>query len=111
VAGFLGLGNVMEGKIIGKAKAEKWEVESGLGVFIVRCKHAHQKGEKVHLLARPRSAEAERDANLIHGAVSDVIFQQDRFKVTLENGLYIYLPQAPKVGEKIDVRVKVECLA
>ena len=47
----------------------------------------------------------------ISGVVSDVIFQQDRFKVTLDNGLYVYLQEAPKVGQKIEVQVKVECLA
>jgi hypothetical protein len=75
----------------------------------VECPHKHSKGDKVHLLARPLPAENE--ANVISGVVNDVIFQQDRFKVTLENGLYIYLREAPQVGQKISVRVKVECLA
>ena len=48
---------------------------------------------------------------MIGGIVADAIFQQDRFKVTLENGLYVYLANAPRVGEKLEVRVKVECLA
>jgi hypothetical protein len=48
---------------------------------------------------------------MVQGTVSDVIFQQDRFKVTLDSGLYIYRPDAPKVGERISVRVGVECLA
>jgi len=110
VAGFLGLGNVIEGKVISeKGKDGEWKVESRFGVFSVRCEHKHWKGEIVHLLARPLSADAE--PNMIRGIVMDVIFQQDRFKVTLDNGLYIYLPGAPKVGEKIEVRVKVECLA
>ena len=65
--------------------------------------------EKVHLLARPLPVESE--ANVIEGMVSDVIFQQDRFKVTLNDGMYVYLDKAPKVGEKISVKVKVECLA
>ena len=83
-------------------------MESGVGVFTVGCEHKHQKGETVHLLARPLPAGEER--NILQGVVSDVIFQQDRFKVTLENGLYVYLPNAPKVGERIEVQVKVECL-
>jgi hypothetical protein len=48
---------------------------------------------------------------MIEGVVIDSIFQQDRFKVTMDNGLYIYMHEAPKIGEKIEVRVKVECLA
>ena len=127
VARFLGLGNVFEGEVIGKhalpqlhrddvSPAEKtkegeWKVESGFGVFTVRCEHKHEIGERVYLLARPLSMEGERGGNVIGGVVADAIFQQDRFKVKLENGLYVYLASAPRVGEKIEVRVKVECLA
>ncbi len=109
VAGFLGLGNVIVGKLRGNRTDGKWKVESGLGVFTVDCAHKHKEGEKIHLLARP--FPAEKESNVIQGAVEDVVFQQNRFKVTLDNGLYVYLSQAPKIGEKIDVRVKVECLA
>ncbi|HUE98509.1 MAG TPA: ABC transporter ATP-binding protein, partial [Anaerolineales bacterium] len=103
VAGFLGLGNLIDGTYIGKS-----EVETKFGILTVHCEHKHQTGERVHLLARPLSAE--KDSNAIQGVVSDVIFQQERFKVTLDNGLYVSLQNAPKVGEKVEVRVKVECL-
>ncbi|HET9911191.1 MAG TPA: ABC transporter ATP-binding protein, partial [Anaerolineales bacterium] len=109
VAGFLGLGNIIEGKVERKTKEGGWQVESDTAIFNVRCEHAHQDGENVHLLVRPLAVE--EDANIIKGIVSDVVFQQDRFKVTLDNGLYVYLQEAPKTGEKIEVRVKVECLA
>lgn len=119
VAGFLGLGNVIMGKERGKTKDGKWKVESGVGEFVVECKHKHSKGEEVHLLARP-AARAERSEpigehrrsadNKLKGVVADVIFQQDNFKITLDNGLYIYMKDAPKIGKKIAVRVKVECL-
>jgi ABC-type Fe3+/spermidine/putrescine transport system ATPase subunit len=105
VAGFLGLGNIVEGEVIN----EKGEVKSNLGVFTVHCEHKYSKGDKVYLLARPLPAESE--PNVIRGTVTDVIFQQDRFKVTVNYGLYVYLPRAVKVGEKVEVRVKVECLA
>jgi spermidine/putrescine transport system ATP-binding protein len=108
VAGFLGLGNIIEGEVKGKRK-EEWIVVSEAGIFHVRCEHKHREGENVHLLVRPLLVEG--DANIIKGIVSDVVFQQDRFKVTLESGLYVYLQEAPKVGERIEVRVKVECLA
>jgi ABC-type Fe3+/spermidine/putrescine transport system ATPase subunit len=119
VAGFLGLGNVLEGKVVEKhalsnaegTKDGGWKVKSGFGVFSVSCEHEHQKGDNVHLLVRPLSADAKRESNLIEGVVTDVIFQHDRFKVTLDKGLYFYLPQTSKVGEKIEVWVKVECLA
>jgi ABC-type Fe3+/spermidine/putrescine transport system ATPase subunit len=109
VAGFLGLGSVLEGKIMEKTRENEWKVESEYGVFAVRCDHKHSKGDNVHLLMRPLSAGNE--ANVIRGVASDVIFQQDRFKVTLDDSLYVYLPNAPRVGDKLEVRVKVECLA
>jgi len=109
VARFLGLGNIFRGEVTGKTKEDGWKVESNFGVFTIRCDHKHQKGDKVHLLARPLSAESE--PNIIHGVVNDVIFQHDRFKVTFDNGLYVHLPNAPTVGEKLTVQVKVECLA
>ncbi len=111
VAKFLGLGNVLRGEIIEKTKDEGWKVESGYGVLAVRCEHKHLKGDNAHLLVRPLLADASAEPNIIQGVVTDVIFQQDRFKVTLNNSLYVYLPNARKVGEKIEVRVKVECLA
>jgi ABC-type Fe3+/spermidine/putrescine transport system ATPase subunit len=122
VAGFLGLGNVMEGEVKGKVKNGESKVESVYGEFVVACSHKHSKGEKVHLLARPQvSSRAERSepdgersrsgANEIQGVVVDVLFQHDRYRVTLDNGLYVYLNEAPKIGKRICVPVKVECLA
>ncbi len=107
VARFLGLGNVFDG-IIREKMDGGWKVETAFGVFTVRCEHGHQKGDSVHLLVRPHSVDEGR--NVIQGTVTDAIFQQDRFKVSLKNGLYFYLPSAPKVGERIEVSVKVECL-
>ncbi len=108
VAKFLGLGNVIEGKVGGKQEDGKWGVESEFGGFVVGCEHEHSKGEKVSLLARP--FEVESEANVLKGFVADVVFQRDKHKVTLDNGLYVYLKDAPKVGKKIAVGVKVECL-
>jgi spermidine/putrescine transport system ATP-binding protein len=105
VARFLGLGLVVEGRVLdGTGK-----VETRYGVFNIACEHPHQLGETVHVLARPLPAEQE--ANTIRGVVSDVIFQQDRFKVTLENGFYVYVQSAPKVGKELAVPVRIECLS
>ncbi len=116
VSGFLGLGN-----IIGGIYLDASQVETKFGRFSVHCEHEHSKGDNVALLARPRDSRTERSepngersrsvVNVISGVVTDVIFQPERFRITLDNGLYFYLPNAPKVGEKIEVRVKVECLA
>lgn len=108
VAGFLGLGKVFEGAVREQQNGE-WQMESGFGIFHVRCNHQHSRGEKVHLLARPFNVQD--DANVVSGVVTDVIFQQDRYKVTFDNGLFVYLDAPPKVGEHVTVRVKVECLA
>ncbi len=104
VAGFLGLGSVFEGIHDGNSK-----VGTKFGILTVHCGHKHSKGENVHLLARPLSAEKE--GNVVRGVVTDVIFQHDRYRVQLDNGLYVYLQDAPQMGEKIEVRIKVECLA
>jgi ABC-type Fe3+/spermidine/putrescine transport system ATPase subunit len=112
VAGFLGLGTIFEGRYLKPST-----VETGFGILTVHCGHKHQRGENVHLLARPLSdakARVERsrnEPNIILGTVTDVIFHQDRFKITLDSGLYMYMQDAPKVGEKLEVPVKVECLA
>jgi spermidine/putrescine transport system ATP-binding protein len=105
VAGFLGLGNLITAKYTGKS-----EVETKFGILTVHCEHSHQIGDNIHLLARPLSAGANAESNVIQGVVTDAIFQHDRFKVTLDNGLYVYLQERPGMGEQIEVRVKVECL-
>jgi len=105
VAEFLGLGNLLEAEIIAQ---NQFQTEQG--IFTVKCAHKHSRGDKVHLLARPLPADANAEANVLSGAVTDVIFQQDRFKVTLDNGMYLYLNTAPKAGERITAQVKVECL-
>lgn len=108
VAKFLGLGNVIQGEERGKTKDGKWKVGSRFGDFVVACNHKHSKGEKVCLLARP--LEVRGEANVLRGVVADVMFQQEGYKVTFDNGLYVHLKDAPKVGKQVSVRVKVECL-
>src|SRR5271157_3390119 len=103
VAQFLGLGNIIEGKIINGKK-----VETKVGNFSMTCRHKHQVGEKVHLLVRP--LEAPNEANQIRGRVVDVVFQQDRFKVALDNNLYFYLKDEPKMRQIFEIKVKLECL-
>lgn len=103
-AKFLGLGNVING-----LKVEGLKVETEYGRFTLTCRHKHSKGDKVNLLVRPYEARSE--ANEIRGKVADISFQQNQFKVILENGLYVYLKDAPQIGRKIAVKVAMECLA
>ena len=110
-ARFLGLGNVIEGVVT--SHAGTWNVETPAGVFALGCGHVHQAGEKVNLLLRPSGVRLAADGNL-RGVVADVLFHQDQFKVTLESGLYFYLPEAPPVGGEIRLRVLqsgIQCLA
>lgn len=108
VAEFLGLGKVFDGVVRGTQNGE-WKVESEIGIFVVGCGHNHKGGANVHLLARPLKVQDE--ANVVSGIVTDVIFQQDRYKVTFDNGLFVYLDEPPRIGKNLTVRVKIECLA
>ena len=102
-AEFLGLGNIVEGK----ALDGKPHVETTFGTFLIKCAHMHERGDSLKLLVRPVPAAR---GNTIHGRVTDVLFQQDRFKVTLDGGLFLYLDAAPKIGQTITAKVAFECL-
>jgi ABC-type Fe3+/spermidine/putrescine transport system ATPase subunit len=107
-AEFLGLGNVIEGSCRSwNEKGGMWNVSTALGRFEMKCGHEHLVGDEVHLLFRPVQTD---DGIGFQGQVADVVFQQDRFKVTLENGLFVYLQNAPTIGQKIAVKVGVKCL-
>ncbi len=104
VAQFLGLGNVLDGIVLDK----NGTVETGLGKFRVHCSHRHRAGEHVHLLVRPFEAG---QGSLLRGQVVDVLYQQERYKVLFDRGWFVYLPHPPKLGAKLEVRVRLECLA
>jgi ABC-type Fe3+/spermidine/putrescine transport system ATPase subunit len=108
VAEFLGLGNVIEGNC--KSRNEKlkmWNISTTIGNFDVKCAHKHKVGDIVHLLLRP--AHFERGSE-VRGRVADVLFQQERYKIALENGLYVYVQDPTKIGQKITVKIEVKCL-
>ncbi|NWG35399.1 MAG: ABC transporter ATP-binding protein [Chloroflexi bacterium] len=107
-AEFLGVGKVFDGVVM-DGQNGNWKVSSEFGIFALDCGHEHSRGEKVHLLARPPKVQDE--ANVISSMVTDVIFQHDRYKVTFDNGLFVYLDEPPKIGEQFAARVRVECLS
>ena len=131
VAEFLGLGNILDGEVVSQRmndEGRRMNVRTVHGLFEVQCDHEHSKGDKVKLLSRPYRAERSEPTLAPHasagvgerrrsavtsvsGVVTDVIFQHDRYKVAFDNGLYVYLDEEPKIGEKISTQVKVECLA
>lgn len=57
-----------------------------------------------------RLLAAAGEMNTVRGLVQDVVFQQDRYKVIFENGLQVYVTEAPSIGAELTVPVKVECL-
>jgi len=107
-AEFLGLGNVIEGNCRSRNERLKiWNISTTFGSFDVKCAHKHEIGDHIHLLLRPEQIER---GSVVRGLVADVLFQQDRFKAVLENGLYVYVQKPPEIGQMITVRVAVKCL-
>jgi ABC-type Fe3+/spermidine/putrescine transport system ATPase subunit len=102
-AAFLGLGNVIPGRIV----AGKRRLKTELGVFSLQCSHEHRIGDAVHVLARPLPA---RGGVLLQSTVRDVVFQQDGYRVVFANGLYVDMPKAPKKGSRLSVHLRLECL-
>jgi ABC-type Fe3+/spermidine/putrescine transport system ATPase subunit len=100
VASFLGLGNVVEGRVRAGA------VETLFGRF--QIKTDKPDGETVALLLRPQAELS--DSGEVTGRVADVVFRGDNFRVELENGWYFHLAAAPRVGETITLKVSVEWL-
>jgi spermidine/putrescine transport system ATP-binding protein len=105
VANFLGLGTVLEGKWLGGGR-----VETSLGVLDTVCKTEAGEGKSVTLLIRPERVKIIGNGTGMKGRVADALFQKNGFRITLENGLYFYLPTALKVGEDISFTVETECL-
>jgi spermidine/putrescine transport system ATP-binding protein len=106
-AQFLDAGNVMPGVVLPGG-----HVKTGVGIFAMECGHAHRVGEQVTLLIHRRGIRQVSNG-AINGIVTDVIFRQDGYKVTLENGPDFYLSDAPQIGERIFLEIPpsgVSCL-
>ncbi len=102
-ADFLGAGKVVEGVVLDR----RHRVQTPYRVLTVKCLHEHEPGERVKLLLRSADGDA---GTPISGRVEDIVFQQGRFKVTLDNGLFVYLDTAPRKSKKLTARVQAECL-
>lgn len=111
-ARFLGLGNVLVGR---------WQSEGGqawlvteFGRFRLSCNHnGHPPAGRVYALLRPEAVTADADQAEWRARVTDVIFQQGRYRVQLQGELYIFLSEAPVVGEWLNLRLApqaVQCL-
>jgi len=102
-AEFLGVGKVVDGMVLDRRS----RVETPYGVLTVKCLHEHKRGQRIKLLLRPADSNA---GVAISGRAADVVFQQGRFKVTLDNGLFVYMNTAPKKSQQLSVKVQIECL-
>jgi ABC-type Fe3+/spermidine/putrescine transport system ATPase subunit len=107
VARFLGLGNVLEGIVL-----ENRRVQTSVGILEAACETGAAVGSPVAVLIRPDSHRAGGE-NILRGRVADVLFQQNRYQVTFENGLVFVRDDALPVGQDLEVcvpRSGVECL-
>ena len=102
-AHFLGVGSVVKGTVLPGRR----RVQTPYGDFTLSCHHDHRPGDEVEILLRPADG---RSSAPIKGRAVDVLFQQGRFKVTLDNGLTVYTETAPGPSENVTARVQVECL-
>jgi len=116
-ARMLGIGNVIEGEVARLMdESGRMKVKTSVGIFEVSCKHTHKKNEKISLLVQQFPSPFRRGArgevsDEIKLKVEDVLFKQDQFQVKTRGGLVIHLKDAPKIGQIIRVKVKVECLS
>ncbi len=111
VARFLGLGNVVSAKIVGRLEGGKLKVESPIGILEITCDHSHDIGEeKITLLLRPR-AEVVETGETLTGTVTDVVFREQAFRVELAGGLTFTLSTPCTIGQTLKLKIlQVECL-
>ncbi len=109
VAQFLGVGNILFGECDSGSGSPV--LRTALGEFPLSCPHCHPTGTRLGAVLRPSAVEEHPEGEL-RARVTDVLFQREHFRVSLENGLYVFLPRAPQVGEGIAIRLKVplQCL-
>ncbi|MCX7855786.1 MAG: ABC transporter ATP-binding protein [Anaerolineae bacterium] len=109
VAQFLGVGNVLFGECHPGSGAPV--LKTALGEFPLSCPHCHEAGTRIGAVLRPSAVE-EHPEGEIRSRVTDVLFQREHFRVSLENGLYVFLPRAPRMGERVTLRLKapLQCL-
>jgi spermidine/putrescine transport system ATP-binding protein len=103
VAGFLGVGSVVRGRIMKDGRTADTEY----GAFRLMCGHKHRVGDYVQLLVRPAPAH---QGSTLEGTVRETIFLRDIFRVVLSGGLFLEMKSPPAPGATIRVAVRPECL-
>jgi ABC-type Fe3+/spermidine/putrescine transport system ATPase subunit len=107
-ARFLDAGNVLSGVILSSG-----QVKTSLGILPLECRHEHLGGDEINIMISKRGAKLVTLSE-ITGKVMDVVFSQDGYKITLENGPEFYLPNAPQAGQTIFLEIPntaINCLS
>ncbi len=99
-ASFLGAGNLLEGKVLGKGL-----VETKFGVLNVPMAAKQARDKRVTLLLRPHDIRLGGENAPLHGRVADVRFRENQYKVRLEGGLYFYLSHSVSAGDFLHLDV------
>lgn len=111
VAQFLGVGNILFGRWWPGAGGPF--IEAVGGMFPLACAHPHSDGELIAAVLRPARVEPAEGTGDFHARVTDVVLQQERFKVYLDNGWCVYLSRPPSPGEMRAWRLRpgaIQCL-
>jgi spermidine/putrescine transport system ATP-binding protein len=112
VAGFLGLNNLLPGKVTGLSPLT---AQTGLGTFQGRgtLNHNFQEGEQVTVLLRPGGASSGSGGeglNQFRARVEENIYQGNDFRVVVKTGMgqeiSFVMDQALPAGQEVFVRVE-----
>ena len=102
VAGFLGLGNLVEGI------QTSGGIQSKFGIFNIQS--GRSTGQKITLLLRPEAQIVHTGETLV-GRVTDVVFHGLHYRVEIDQHLYFHLAQVPEIGSEVKIKVnQVEVL-
>lgn len=102
-AKFFGVGNVIVGRV--RAEGKRLKAETDFGTFDLKCGSKHAKAELVNLLMKQTSVAGAE----IKLKVEDLLFMKDQFQVKSRGAVFL-VKEKPKLGQTIQLRVKVECL-
>jgi spermidine/putrescine transport system ATP-binding protein len=121
VASFLGLSNLMPGRVVA---LQPLQVQTAAGQFISSVLPRHKPegnvllaGDQVNVLLRPTGARIvnmDQCDNCLTGVVQDVVFRGEGFRVDLccqpDLRLSFYLDQSLKVGQLVTLQISSEAV-
>jgi len=113
VAEFLGLSNLIPGKVL---SLYPLQAQTDFGCWEVGCKAPEglQIGDQLTVLLRPWGARIQTEpgrGNILFGRVEDVIFRGESYRLILQCGegkFHFYFEQPPSVGEMVRLYIPPE---